>query len=167
MASRMERSKTVREYVVNRPDAGAMRTLLERESDPEGLIVRLAWLAGLSRDEIAALCWEQVSVMDERLELPDRTIPMAEELRSYLWRLYQNRKSESPYVVVSERYGDRMQPESISRLARQALDRSGQKDVRLLHVQPKQCTLILKRMVTSGEIAKQGQKYLPQEQKAE
>ena len=56
MASRMERSKTVREYVVNRPDAGAMRTLLERESDPEGLIVRLAWLAGLSRDEIAALC---------------------------------------------------------------------------------------------------------------
>lgn len=252
----------MREYVVNRPDAGAMRTLLERESDPEGLIVRLAWLAGLSRDEIAALCWEQVSFMDERLELPDRTIPMAEELRSYLWRLYQNRKSESPYVVVSERYGDRMQPESISRLARQALDRSGQKDVRLmdlrrderrqsgdaalleraahgavsrseamellglsrtaayarlrrlteehrlirvggkyylpgtvvppeeqpmavrnyleqagfayrqeiarlLHVQPKQCTLILKRMVTSGEIAKQGQKYLPQEQKAE
>ena len=100
----------MREYVVNRPDAGAMRTLLERESDPEGLIVRLAWLAGLSRDEIAALCWEQVSFMDERLELPDRTIPMAEELRSYLWRLYQNRKSESPYVVVSERYGDRMQP---------------------------------------------------------
>lgn len=122
----------MREYVVNRPDAGAMRTLLERESDPEGVIVRLAWLAGLSRDEIAALCWEQVSFMDERLELPDRTIPMAEELRSYLWRLYQNRKSESPYVVVSERYGDRMQPESISRLARQALDRSGQKDVRLM-----------------------------------
>ena len=53
MANRMERSKTVREYVVNRPDAGAMRTLLERESDPEGVIVRLAWLAGLSRDEIA------------------------------------------------------------------------------------------------------------------
>lgn len=44
----------MREYVVNRPDAGAMRTLLERESDPEGVIVRLAWLAGLSRDEIAA-----------------------------------------------------------------------------------------------------------------
>lgn len=290
----------MREYVVNRPDAGAMRTLLERESDPEGVIVRLAWLAGLSRDEIAALCWEQVSFMDERLELPDRTIPMTEQLRGYLWRLYQNRKSESPYVVVSERYGDRMQPESISRLARQALDRSGQKDVRLmdlrhdwiihqletedwptvarltraalirgglehvhlmdlrrderrqsgdtalleraahgavsrgeamellglsrtaayarlrrlteehrliriggkyylpgtvvppeeqptavqnyleqagfayrqeiarlLHVQPKQCTLILKRMVTSGQIAKQGQKYLPQEQKVE
>lgn len=63
----------MREYVVNRPDAGAMRTLLERESDPEGLIVRLAWLAGLSRDEIAALCWEQVSFMDERLELPDHS----------------------------------------------------------------------------------------------
>ena len=42
-----------------------------------------------------------------------------------------------------------------------------QEIARLLHVQPKQCTLILKRMVTSGEIAKQGQKYLPQEQKAE
>lgn len=122
----------MREYVVNRPDAGAMRTLLEGESDPEGLIVRLAWLAGLSRDEIAVLCWEQVSFMDERLELPDRTIPLAEELRSYLWRVYQNRKNESPYVVVSERYGDRMQPESISRLARQALDRSGQKHVRLM-----------------------------------
>ena len=258
----MERSKTVREYVVNRPDAGAMRTLLERESDPEGVIVRLAWLAGLSRDEIAALCWEQVSFMDERLELPDRTIPMTEQLRGYLWRLYQNRKSESPYVVVSERYGDRMQPESISRLTRAALIRGGlehvhlmdlrrderrqsgdtalleraahgavsrgeamellglsrtaayarlrrlteehrliriggkyylpgtvvppeeqptavqnyleqagfayrQEIARLLHVQPKQCTLILKRMVTSGQIAKQGQKYLPQEQKVE
>lgn len=59
------------------------------------------------------------------------------------------------------------QPAAVQNYLEQAGFAYRQEIARLLHVQPKQCTLILKRMVTSGQIAKQGQKYLPQEQKAE
>ena len=46
----------MREYVVNRPEEAAMRRILERErTGPEGAVVRLAWLAGLTREEIAGL----------------------------------------------------------------------------------------------------------------
>ena len=73
----------MREYVVNRPDENAMRRILERErTGPEGAVLRLAWLEGLSRDEIAALTWEQVSFLDARLELPDRMVPLVPAMRA-------------------------------------------------------------------------------------
>ena len=75
----------MREYVVNRPEEAAMRRILERErTGPEGAVVRLAWLAGLTREEIAGLTWSQVSFLDDRLELPDRMVPLSPELRTYL-----------------------------------------------------------------------------------
>ena len=123
----------MREYVVNRPEEGVMRRLLEREQDgPEAAVVRLAWLEGLTREEIAALRWEQVSFLDDRLELPDRMVPLDPELRSWLWRCHEERAGESPWVVSSARTGEALRPESISRLARQALDRGGAKNVRLM-----------------------------------
>lgn len=123
----------MREYIVNRPDEDAMRRILERErTGPESAVLRLAWLEGLSRDEIAALTWEQISFLDDRLELPDRMVPLDRELRTYLWRLHENRGGNSPYVVLSSRTGTPMKPESISRLARLALDREGQTAVRLM-----------------------------------
>ncbi len=123
----------MREYVVNRPEEAAMRRLLEREqTGPEGVVLRLAWLEGLSRDEIAGLTWEQVSFLDDRLELPDRMVPLVPEMRRCLWRLHEAYGERSPYVVLSSRSRRPMQPESISRLARQALDRGGQKQVRLM-----------------------------------
>ena len=60
-----------------RLDEAALRRLLEREqTGPEALVLRLAWLEGLTREEIAALTWDQVSFLDDRLELPDRMIPL-------------------------------------------------------------------------------------------
>lgn len=110
-----------------------MRRILEREqTGPEGVVLRLAWLEGLSRDEIAGLTWEQVSFLDDRLELPDRMVPLVPEMRGCLWRLHEAYGERSPYVVLSSRSRGPMQPESISRLARQALDRGGQKQVRLM-----------------------------------
>ena len=39
-----------------RPDEAAMRRILDRYSDsPEGIILRLAWLEGLSREEIVGI----------------------------------------------------------------------------------------------------------------
>ena len=114
----------MREYVVNRPNEAAMRRALEAEPvSPEGVVLRLAWQQGLSRDEIAGLTWEQVSFLDERLELPDRMVPLNAEVRSCLWRLFQDNREVSPYVVLSSRGKTPLRPESISRLARQALDR--------------------------------------------
>ena len=123
----------MRKHRVKRPDEAALRRLLEQEqASPEGAVLRLAWQAGLTRDEIAALRWEQVSFQEERLELSDRTVPLEVEVRIWLWRFYEVRGQESGYVVASGRSGDRMQPESISRLARRALDRGGLAGVQLM-----------------------------------
>ena len=108
------------------------RILAQEPAGPGGVILRLAWLAGLTRDEIAQLRWEQVSFLDSRLELPDRMVPLAPELRSYLWRRYERHAEESPFAAASSRDGRPLRPESISRLARTALDRGGQTGVRLM-----------------------------------
>ena len=96
----------MREYVVNRPEEGVMRRLLEREQDgPEAAVVRLAWLEGLTREEIAALRWEQVSFLDDRLELPDRMVPLDPELRSWLWRCHEERAGEGPGGQLGAHWG--------------------------------------------------------------
>ncbi len=115
----------------NRPDEDAMVRILE-EAGPEGIVLRLAWQAGLSREEISSLTWEQVSFLDERLELPGRMVPLEPALREALWRLYERSGEQSERVVLSSRKKEPLAPESISRLARQALDREGQKSVRLM-----------------------------------
>ncbi|MCI9330742.1 MAG: hypothetical protein HFG05_01025 [Oscillibacter sp.] len=120
-----------------RLDEAALRRLLEREqTGPEALVLRLAWLEGLTREEISALTWDQVSFLDDRLELPDRMIPLEGEVRSLLWKLHEAREArgemEDPHILLSARERKPMRLESISRLARQALDRGGLKDVRLL-----------------------------------
>jgi integrase len=121
----------MREYIVNRPDETAMRRLLAG-SGPESVVLRLAWQAGLSRDEISALTWDQVSFLNDRLELPDRMVPLDPDLRPALWRLHENGRETAPQVVLSSRGKTPLRPESISRLARQALDREGQTNVRLM-----------------------------------
>ena len=121
----------MRKYVVNRPDPAAMGRILE-QAGPEGVVLRLAWQAGLTREEISALTWNQVSFLDNRLELPDRMVPLEPDLRAELWRLYEAQGDLSPRVVLSSRGRTPLAPESISRLARLALDREGQRSVRLM-----------------------------------
>ena len=71
----------MQEYVVNRPEEEAMNRILAKNSDnAAGVILRLAWQAGLSRDEISALTWDQVSFLDSRLELPARMVPLEVDL---------------------------------------------------------------------------------------
>lgn len=121
----------MREYVVNRPDEAAMNRILA-QAGPEGVILRLAWQAGLSREEIAALTWAQVSFSEDRLELPDRQVPLVPPLREALWPLWETRREPTGRVILSARSRTPLAPESISRLARQALDREGQTAVRLM-----------------------------------
>ncbi len=96
-----------------------------------GVILRLAWRAGLMRDEIHALQWEQVDFELALLRLPDRDVPMDEDLTRCLRQWQTLCGQYSPYVIVSEHKRTHMLPESISRLARSALDRAGLTGVRL------------------------------------
>ena len=54
-----------------------MLRILERHPhSPEGAILRLAWLAGLSRSAITELRWDQVDFEGKAIQLPDRTVPL-------------------------------------------------------------------------------------------
>lgn len=121
------------EHAAVRPDRAAMNRILSQGcSGAEGVILHLAWLAGLTRNEIAQLRWEQVSFLDSRLELPDRMVPLTAELESYLWRCHGQTAERCPFVAVPSRGQGPLRPESVSRLARTALDRGGQEKVRLM-----------------------------------
>ena len=115
----------MRTYPRKRLDPEALRRAMAQPG-PEGIVLRLAWQAGLTREEITVLEWSQVSFLDNRLELPDRMIPLEPELRAALWRLYELNHEHSPRVVLSPRLRRPMVPESISRLARRVLDQEGQ-----------------------------------------
>ena len=106
--------------------------LAENAGNAAGTILRLAFQQGLLREEITFLTWDQVSFLDGVLRLPDREVPMEPEFRSYLEPLRTEGVLTSSYVVVSERYRKRMQPEAVSRIARRALDRAGLTKVRLV-----------------------------------
>lgn len=116
-----------------RLDSAAIGRMLKQERvGPESAVLRLAWLEGLTREEIAALTWDHVSFLDARLELPDRMVPLDPDLQPFLWKLWEAHRDDSPYVVLSSREHTPLRPESISRLARKALDRAGMQGVRLL-----------------------------------
>lgn len=116
----------------HRPDAGAMRRLLERHAnDTTGVVLRLAWCEGLTRDEIAALTWEQVDFAASVLRLKDREVPLEEGTAECLRAWRERYGGVCPCVAVSEKRRDRLAPQSLSRLARFALDEEGQSEVRL------------------------------------
>ena len=123
----------MQEYVVNRPDAGAMEQILkENFHNAAGAILRLAWQAGLLRDEIQHLTWAHIDFLDQQILLPGRSVPISEELADWLADLRDSRNRRSEVVVLSDRDQKPLTPESISRLARTALDREDQTGVRLI-----------------------------------
>lgn len=101
------------------------RVLMNNSENMEGIILRLAWKQGLSREEIRQLTWNDISFSGGKIILPDRLIPMEGETQACLQARYDFRGSVSPFVVISERCRRQLLPESISRLARSALDREG------------------------------------------
>ena len=120
-------------YVIHRPDPAAMERVLEaNRENAAGTIVRLAWQAGLLREEIHRLTWDQVDFFSRELRLPDRTVPLSGELADALAALRQQRTGAPATVVLSDRDQRPLNPQSISRLARGALDAAGETEVRLI-----------------------------------
>ena len=120
-------------YTVHRPDEAAVRRILERHPyDAAGMIFRLAWLAGLMRNEIVSLRWGAVNFLNQEIELPDRSVPLCPELEQYLSRISERMDWGSDYVLLSDRLHKPMQPQPVSRIVRQELDAEGQTAVRLI-----------------------------------
>ncbi len=114
------------------PDEQAMHELLLREEfTPAGIILRLAWYCGLLRSELTLLTWQQVDLENNRLILPDRSVPLSHEMVDYLKRLSTSPRPDSDYVLVSRRGTAPLAQQSVSALARRALDSAGQSKVRL------------------------------------
>ena len=123
----------MQDYVINRPEKEAMERILQKNlNNAAGTILRLAWKAGLLRDEIQHLTWAQIDFLDSRILLADREVPISEDLADWLSALRESRNRRSEIVVLSDRDQKPLAPQSISRLARNALDQEGQKAVRLI-----------------------------------
>lgn len=108
-------------------DETAMWHILERYSDsPEGIILRLAWLEGLSRKELNELTWNQVDFETQNLLLPNRTVPMEASVAKCLQKRYERYGSVSERVIIADRGKRPMTLVNVSRLAKSALDSEGQ-----------------------------------------
>ena len=109
-----------------------VRLLADERHTAAGIILRLAWKQGLTREEMQRLTWADIAPDEGGIHLPDRTVPLEEETASCLLDRYAFLDGVTPYVVVSDRRRQQMPRESISRLARQALDRAGIASISLM-----------------------------------
>lgn len=104
-------------------DETAMNMILRRCGESSaGVILRLAWQAGLKRHEIRSLTWGQVDLMEWKLHLPKRMASIPMELAVFLAPLAA--AAETP-VVSSQRTGEMLEAQTVSHLARKALAEGG------------------------------------------
>jgi len=99
-----------------------------------GTILLLAWKMGLYREEIHHLKWSDISFEEKLLHLPNRTVPMDDEIVAFLQERKNRRKDSLAEVAVSDRRRTHMLPQSISRVAREALDEVGLSDITLVEL---------------------------------
>lgn len=122
----------LRADVRKRPNEEVMRRILaEQHRSVAGIILRLAWKLALRRDEMHRLTWRDFDFSKKELVLPGRCTPVDEETFAALWERFSARGRQSEFVVISDRFLMQMQPASISRAARQALDAGGQEGISL------------------------------------
>lgn len=113
------------------PDEAAMARLLEKHGgDTAGLVLRLVWRAGLKREEICALTWEQVDLEAELLRLPDREVPMEKELADFLRRWEAGRRAGQDHVALS-RGRKPFKVSGVFTAARNAMNEEGLKNLRV------------------------------------
>ena len=111
--------------------AAAMDRLLLRNGDNlTGVVLRLAWYEGLTRDEIYSLTWGQVEFERGVIRLDDREVPLEGGMANCL-ALWREVCKGSGYVAISEKTRERVTPPHLSRVVRLALDEEGLDGVKL------------------------------------
>lgn len=112
-----------------RVDETTMNAVLNRAgTSAAGVILRLAWQAGLTREEIRTLTWSQVDLMEWKILLPGRTVPLSVEMATFLLPLGEGCSPGAP-VVGSRRSGAPLTAQTISHMARSALTAGGGGDL--------------------------------------
>lgn len=101
-------------------EAALRRVLAENGFSAAGVILFLAWGAGLSAADMTTLRWEDISFDSAVLYPTGRRVPLDDDTYLYLMRLYERRRSE--FVVVSDARGVPMHRVNISAAARAALN---------------------------------------------
>lgn len=107
------------------------RLLLRNPNNLTGIVLRLAWYEGLTRDEIYSLTWSQVELERGVIRLDDREVPFEGDMANCLalWREVCGKADG--YVAVSEKTKERVSPPHLSRVVRLALDEEGLDGVKL------------------------------------
>lgn len=114
-------------------DRAALKAYLPRHPfSPTGAILRLAWLEGLTREEICALTWDCVDFSASALILPQRTVPLDEDTAACLQKRRELYRVHSERVVLSDRSKQPLTAASVSRLARLAFEELGHPDWKLM-----------------------------------
>ena len=114
------------------PDREKLDRAVEmHQQDAVGIILRLAWRAGLSRKEIHALTWYQVDLEHRTLRLPDREVPLEEETAEALEWWHDRYGTRSSQVAYSPRTRAHLSVQSMSEMVRTALKRVGQTGVNI------------------------------------
>lgn len=113
-------------------DSQKLTEIIGRNSNTlVGVILLLAWKAGLSREELCELKWQQIDFKRHQISCSDRAIPLEREVEEALQKRKNVAGGYSDYVVISEKYRQQMAPQSLSRKIRTVLDSEKMKDVTL------------------------------------
>lgn len=114
---------------IHRFEVQIMEAIVAQEGlSRNGILLRLAWQAGLSRQELQGITWEQVDLMQGWLQLPGRRIALCGDLFVALGQ-WQGCCDATPWVLPGREGA--LPLTSISRLAQQTLQRHGLEGVRL------------------------------------
>lgn len=117
----------------HQPNEEALKKCLQGHSnDANGVTVRLAWLAGLTRGEIHELTWEQVDYEQQLLHLPDRDVPLCEDLAQSLKKWSNFAVAALPYVMVSRQQKKHIMLQALTRLVKDVMEEIGQPEVGML-----------------------------------
>ena len=120
--------KEMNKKEIARPNEEAMLRLLAKYVNRvEEIIFRLAWQAGLTRQEILDLKWDEVDLEENIIRLPRRSIPMVDELRRCLDTrrvlIADNQRAcSSPYVILTDSQLKHPTKVHLSRLVAAALE---------------------------------------------
>lgn len=106
-----------------------MHELLTRiDDDTQQAVIRLAWQAGLTAEEIGRLMWSDVDFTRDTIRAGNRTIPMAHDFSDFFSQMDQ----KGPFVIYSRK--DTHSPSSrnnITLKSREAFRRMGLNDMTL------------------------------------
>lgn len=81
-------------------DEEKMHEMLTRiDDDTQQAVIRLAWQAGLTAEEIRRLMWSDVSFTSDTIRIGNRIIPMAHDLSDFLSQMNQR----GPFVIYSRK----------------------------------------------------------------